>query len=149
MVKDNLLHLLVNLLLLAKDDVALALDRGVLKLRVLENVADNVHGLADVLAEALGVVHGLLARGVGVQVCAKVLNLELQSVLVALAGALEGHVLKEVGRAVRLVGLRPRARVDPNANGRRLRMWVSLGRDCEAVRERSELGYGCVHRRRK
>ena len=80
---------------------------------------------------------------------AEILDLELEGVLAALVRALEGHVFEEVRRAVRLVGLRPRARIDPNADGRRLRMWVGLRRDGEAVGEGGELGDGCVHRRRE
>ncbi|KAI3480564.1 hypothetical protein L1887_57284 [Cichorium endivia] len=86
-VEHDLLLELVNLLLLAEDDVALALDRGVLELRVLQDVRDDVDGLVDVLAEGLGVVDGLLSRGVGVEVSAEVLDLELKSVLGSLASA--------------------------------------------------------------
>lgn len=95
----------------------------------MEDVADDVDGDGDVLAEALGVVDSLLARGVGVEVCAEVLDLELECVLRAPAGALEGHVLQEVGGPVRLVGLGPRACVDPHTDGRCLRMRLRLGGD--------------------
>jgi hypothetical protein len=60
-VKDNLLGLLVHLLLFTDDDVALPLDRTGLELRVLQNIADDVDGLADVLLERLGIVHRLLS----------------------------------------------------------------------------------------
>lgn len=59
MVKDNFFKLLVNLLLLTEDDISLALNRSILKLGVLEYVADDVDGDWDVLAEALGIVNGL------------------------------------------------------------------------------------------
>ena len=78
MVKDDLLVLLVDLLLLTDYDVALALDGGALELRVLEDVRDDVDGLGDVLAEALGVVDGLLARGVRVEVGAEVLYFKFE-----------------------------------------------------------------------
>jgi hypothetical protein len=66
MVKDDLLILLVDLLLLTHDNVAFALDSRTFELGVLQDVRDDVDGLGDVLAEALRVVDRLLARGVGV-----------------------------------------------------------------------------------
>lgn len=80
-VKDNLLKLLVNLLLLAEDDITLALDSTRLELASLENVGDDLDTLSNVLSERLGVVDSLFPRGVGVEVGAQVLNLELQLVL--------------------------------------------------------------------
>ena len=60
-VENNLLELLLNLLRLAKDDVALALDGGLLELGVLENILENVDALGDVLVESLGEVDSVLA----------------------------------------------------------------------------------------
>jgi hypothetical protein len=59
----------------------------------LQNVAQDVNGLGHVLIKALGVVYGLLSRGVGVKVGADVLDFELERGLVAGLGALEGEVL--------------------------------------------------------
>lgn len=141
-VEDDLLELLVDLLLLAEDYVALALDGGGLELGVLEDVGDDVDGGGDVLAEALGVVDGLLARGVGVEVRANILDFELERVLCAPAGALEGHVLQEVGGPVRLVRLGPRACVYPHTDRCCLRMRLRLSGDCEAIGQRRDLGEG-------
>jgi hypothetical protein len=88
MVKDDLLHLLVNLLLLAEDDITLALNGGVIQGRVLENVREDLNGLGDISLEGLGVVDGLLAGSVGVQVSTHVLDLDLEIVLAARAGTL-------------------------------------------------------------
>jgi hypothetical protein len=60
-VEDNLLELLLDLLGLAQDHVALALDGGLLELRVLENVLQDVDALGDVLVEGFGEVNGVLA----------------------------------------------------------------------------------------
>lgn len=65
-VEDNLLELLLNLLRLAKNDVALALDGGLLELGVLENILENVDALGDVLVEGLGEVDSVLALCPGV-----------------------------------------------------------------------------------
>ena len=58
-VEDDLLQLLVNLLLLAQDHVALALDGTGLQLRVLQDVGEDVDGLGDIVVEGLGVVDGV------------------------------------------------------------------------------------------
>ena len=87
-VKDNLLHLLINLLLLAENDITLALDGSVIQSGVLENVREDLNGLGDIGLEGLSVVDGLLAGSVGVQVSTHVLNLDLKVVLAASAGAL-------------------------------------------------------------
>ena len=50
-VEDDLIQLLLNLLGLAEDDVALALDGGGLELRVLEDVGEDVDGLGNVGVE--------------------------------------------------------------------------------------------------
>lgn len=84
-VEDDLLVLLVNLLLLPQDDVPLPLNSRLLQLGVLQDVGDDVDGLVNVLTERLGVVDGLLARGVCVEVGTKVLDLDLEGVLRALS----------------------------------------------------------------
>lgn len=99
-VKDNLLRLLVDFLLLAEDNITLALDGTLLKLAVLQNVRDNVDGRTHVLAERLCVVDGLLARGVSIQVCAEVLNLKLETVLRALASTCEASKAFQVSNIV-------------------------------------------------
>lgn len=88
-VKDNLLHLLVNLLLLAENDIALALNGIVVQGRVLENVGKNLNRLGDVGLEGLGVVDSLLAGSVGVQVGTHVLDLDLNVVLTTGVGTLD------------------------------------------------------------
>ena len=60
-VEDTLLELLVDLLLLAENDVALALDGRGLELGVLEDIGEDVDGGGDVVVEGLGVVDGVLA----------------------------------------------------------------------------------------
>ena len=104
-VENDLLELLVDLLLLAENDVALALDGLGVELGVLEDVGKDVDGLGHVVVEGLGVVDGVFAlsnvhqhskaqslwvsyRSVGIQVAAHVLDLELELVLCALLGSL-------------------------------------------------------------
>jgi hypothetical protein len=148
-VEDDLLHLLINLLLLPYNDVPFPLNSPLLELRVLEDIRDDVDGLGHVLAEGLGVVDGLLAGGVGVEVGAEVLDLELKCVLGAAASALEGHVLEEVSSARGLVGLCARASIDPHADGGGLGGGVGLGGDGQTVGEGGDLGEGRVGRCRE
>ncbi|KAJ3551402.1 hypothetical protein NM688_g4725 [Phlebia brevispora] len=74
-------------------------------------------------------------------------SLELERVLAALAGALEGHVLEEVGRSVRLVRLRTRTGIDPDTNRSSLSMRMRFCRDCQAIWEGGELGGRTVDHR--
>jgi len=68
-VEDNLLDLLLNLLGLAEDDVALALDGRLLELGVLENVGEDIDALGNVGVEGLGEVDGVLALWNGQMAC--------------------------------------------------------------------------------
>ena len=140
MVKQDLLVLLVHLLLLAQNDIAFALDGAAFELRVLEDVGDDVDGLRDVLAEALGVVDRLLARSVRIEVRAKVLHLELEGMLGATAGPLESHMLEEMRCAIGRVRLGARASVYPHAYGRGLGMGMCLRRDGKTIREGGDFG---------
>jgi hypothetical protein len=60
-VENNLLELLVDLFLLAENDITLALDGLGLELGVLEDIGEDVDGGGDVVVEGLGVVDGILA----------------------------------------------------------------------------------------
>lgn len=116
-VEDNLLHLLVHLLLLAQNDVSLTLDSGWLELGVLEDVGEDVDSGGNVGVERLGVVDGVLAGCVGVEVTAHVLDFQLELVLGTLLSTLEGQVLEEVGGAIGAVSLGARAGIYPDADG--------------------------------
>lgn len=60
-IKDNFLELLVNLFLLPENDSTFALNGRGIKLGVLQDISQDVDGLADVRVEALGVVDGVFA----------------------------------------------------------------------------------------
>jgi hypothetical protein len=139
-VKDDLLDLLVDLLLLPEDDVPLPLNRSLLQLGSLQDVRDDLDTLANILLEALGVVDGLLPRGVGVKVSAEVLDLKLELVLTPLAGALESHVLEEVSGSRGLIRLGARTGVDPYSDGSGGSVRVRLGSDGQTVGEGRNLG---------
>ena len=85
----------------------------------------------------LGVVHGHLARGVGVEAAAKV------SISTSRARCVErdvrGAMLEEVSGTVVGGGLVPGPRVDPDSDGGRLTV-AALGCDTKPVRKRGYLG---------
>jgi hypothetical protein len=144
-VKDDFLQLLVHLLLLTNNDITLAFNGAALELRVLKDVRDDVDRLPHVLAEGLRVVNRLFPASVCIQVGAKVLDLKFESVLRALAGALERHVFEKVRSAVRLVRLCARASVNPDAHGGRLRRRVRLRRDGQTVGKGRDLSDWARH----
>jgi hypothetical protein len=133
MVKDDLLILLVDLLLLAQDDVALTLYGASFKLGVLEDVRDDVDGLGDVLAEALGIVDGLLARRIRIKMRAEILYFDFKRMLRATASALEGHMFEEVGCTIGRIRLGTGTSVYPYTHGGGLSMWMCLRRDRKTI----------------
>lgn len=144
-VKDNLLVLLVDLLELSGDDLSFSVNGRLGQLGVLQNVGQNLHRLGHVVLERLGVVDGGLSRGVGVEVAAHVLNVELELVLGSLVGALEGQMLEKVSGSVVVGVFVSRAGVDPHSDGGGLNQRVGLGGNGQAVLEvgGSSLGGDC------
>lgn len=134
-VEDNLLVLLVDLLELPGDDLSFSVNSRLGQLGVLQNVGEDLHRLGHVVLERLGVVDGGLSRGVGVEVAAHVLNVELELVLGSLVGALEGQMLEEMGGSVVVGVLVSRAGVDPHAHGGGLHQRVGLGGNGQSVLE--------------
>lgn len=125
-VKDDLFQLLVNFLLFPQDDIPLAFDGTRLQLGVLKDVAYDVDSRSHILLERLCVIDGLLPRRVSIQMSTEVFHFKLEGMLSTAVGSLEGHMFKEVGRAICCVRLGPRTSVDPNTDSRGLRMWVSF-----------------------
>ena len=74
------------------------------------------------------------------QMAAHVLDLHLEGLLGPLAGALEGHVLEEMGRAVVGGRLVARSGIDPDSDRGGLGSGDGLGRDAEAGVERGDVG---------
>lgn len=68
-VEDDLLELLLYLLRLAQDNVTFPLDSGLLELRVLKDVLQDVDAPRDVLIEGLGEVDGVLTLLAELAVC--------------------------------------------------------------------------------
>ena len=96
MVENNLLQVHLDLLHLSQDNTTLTLNLLLAEGGVGQDVTQDLDGSVKVARQTLCVEDGLLPAGVGVQVSAHVLHLELKPCLGSLGGALEGHVLEEM-----------------------------------------------------
>ena len=137
-VEDEIVGRVLDLADLLEDDVALLLELGRVEGRALQDVGQDVGGELEVAREDAGEVGGVLARGVGVEAAADALDLLGDGARAAGRGALERHVLEQVGDAVDLGGLVAGADVDPDADRRGLEVRHGLADDAQAVVERGE-----------
>ena len=87
-------------LYLVADDLHLLVYLGLWVRAVEHYVGEQVHGTGYVVAQYGGVVHGLLLVGEGVEVAAHALEAVHDVPCAAVRGALERHVLAEVGHAL-------------------------------------------------
>jgi len=76
-VKHNLIKHLVHLITLLQDDGSFFLDGRGFELRFGQQVTQDIHVLLQVVCQALGVVDSILSGGVGIDLGAQILNLEL------------------------------------------------------------------------
>ena len=135
MVEHDLLQLLVDLLLLPQDDITLPLDSTTFKLGVLQDVANDVNCLGNVLTETFGVVDSLLARCVCIQMSTEIFDFQLEGLLISGVGSFESHVFKEMSCPVCLVRFSPRPSIYPHTDRSSLRMRVRLCGHSQTIRE--------------
>ena len=102
-------------------------------------------GQRQVAGQDAGVVGGVVARGVGVERAADGLDLLGDGAGGAGGGALERHVLEQVGDAVHLGRLVAGADIDPDAHGQRVDARHGLADDPDAVGQRGQAGFGRGH----
>ncbi len=130
---------------LLQDDLALALQLVRLEGRVLQDVGQKIDRKRQILGQHADVIGGLLARGVGVQLAADILDLLGDRARRAALGALERHVLEHVGDAVDLGPLVARADIDPDPDARGLERGHRLARDPQAVAQGRDPGGVVAH----
>eukprot|EP00437_Effrenium_voratum_P020943 CAMPEP_0181450766 /NCGR_PEP_ID=MMETSP1110-20121109/28344_1 /TAXON_ID=174948 /ORGANISM="Symbiodinium sp., Strain CCMP421" /LENGTH=159 /DNA_ID=CAMNT_0023574995 /DNA_START=760 /DNA_END=1239 /DNA_ORIENTATION=+ len=92
-VKNDLLGCFLHFFHLSKDDAPFELQMCLVQRGMLQDVCEDVHTIAQVGLEALGIVHRLLSGGVRIQVPPHVFDLLLQLNSVSPLCAFEGHVL--------------------------------------------------------
>ena len=143
-VEDDVVGRVVGLPDLLQDHAALALHLLRREGGMGEDVAQDVGGERQVVLQHLGVVGGVLPRRVGVEVAADILDLPRDGGSVALLGALEGHVLQEVGHAVLLGAFVPGAGMDIGADRGGLHAGHGVGNDGQAVGEARQ-AHGIAH----
>ena len=93
-IKDNFLQIHLDLLHFTENHTPLPLDLLLAVLGVLQDVGQDLDGVADVAGQALGVVDGLFSRRVGVDVGSHVLDFQLQLILRSLLRALNKHTME-------------------------------------------------------
>lgn len=129
-----------------QDDAALHLDLSGVEGGMQHDVRQQVQRQRHVGGQHAGVIGRHLARGVGVDVPADVLDLLGDGQGGAAGGALERHVFEEMRDAVFGRVLVAGTRVDPDAHGRRGQPRHRLGDDAQAVGQggqaRRDLGQG-------
>src|SRR5579883_754137 len=138
-IEDDVVGRIVGLSDFLEDDGALAVELGRIEDRVLENVGEDVDRQRDILFQHLGVIGGVLARRVGVEMAADRLDLLGDGEGRAALGALERHVLQEMSNAVDVGRLVPRSDIDPDAERNRLDRIHPVGHDAKAARQGGEV----------
>jgi len=118
---------------LFEDDLLFLLDVRRGKERAEDQVGDDVEGDGQVLVEDLGVEAGELFGGEGVEHAADGVHGAGDLLGGAALGALEDHVLEEMGEAVVGGGLGTRAGAHPDADRDGAHVGHGLGDDDEAV----------------
>lgn len=77
--------------------------------------------LLNIFGETLGIVDGLFAGCVCIQMGSHVLHFQLEICLRSLSSTLESHVFQEMGNAIVLFCLIPASSINPNTNLQRTR----------------------------
>ena len=132
---DEVVGRVLDHLDLFEDDLLLALDVVGAERRVHHDVGQHLDGQRQVLVEHLDVVARVFLGGEGVHLPADRVD-RLGDVLGAAGrGALEEHVLDEVGDAALLLRLVARAAREPHADADRAHVRHPLGEETETVRQ--------------
>ena len=118
-----------------EDNLLLVLDVTRIEARVKAEVADNIQSDREMLIENFGVEADLLFGGEGVQHAADGIHFSGDGFGGTALGALEDHVLDEMGKAVLLGDFAAGAVANPDANGDGAHVGHRLGDDNETVGE--------------
>ena len=122
-----------------EDDMLLAFKLQRIELRIREDVRKDIDRQRDVFLQHPSVEGRGFDAGCGVDLASDVFDLRCDLPCASPAGALEGHVLEEMGKAVLVFALVARAGLDPNPEGDGFDVWKGFGCDCQAVRQTAYL----------
>ena len=106
---------------------------------VAQHVTEYLDRLSDLFWEAQRVVEGMLTRSVGVELRARVLDLDFKLSTCAISCPLEVQVLEEVGRSGAIKRFVPGARADENTNGSDRAASHGLCADADAILRHAHL----------
>ena len=120
---------------LLEDHVALAGKLGAVEARGEDDVAQDVESEAEILAQHARVIRGRVDAGRGVELAANRLDLLGDVLGAAPRGALEGHVLEEMGDAMLGQALAAAAGANPDAKRHRLDVGPGMAHHGEAIRQ--------------
>ena len=132
-VKDDVIGRVERLPDFLQDHAAFHFDLGLGHLRIAQDVAENIHGQRHIAGQHPGIVGRALARGIGVQIPADILDLLGDLQRRAPGRALERHVLEEMGDTVLGGALVPGACIDPDPHGGRGKPRHVLCGDTETI----------------
>ena len=124
---------------LLEDHVALAGKLGAVEARGEDDVAQDVEGEAEILAQHARVIGRRVDAGRGIQLAANRLDLLGDVLSAPPRRALEGHMLEEMGDAVLGQALAAAAGADPDAKRHRLHVGSRMAHHGEAIRQSGQL----------
>ena len=129
------------LLHFSQNHIPLTTNPVLVKLRVLQNVSQNIQSVGHILVQDLGIIRSLFPGRVRIQMTTHVLDLLLQLPRRPFLRSLEDHMLEEMSSSVSLLGLEPRPGIDPHSNRRSPSGKVRLGGHPEAIGESSNASF--------
>ena len=115
-VEDDVVGRIARFAELLQHDVLLALEIGRVEMRRADQVGDQLDAERQMLGQQRGREAGAVAVGPGVEVAADILDRLADLARLAAAGALEHHMLEQVGEAVELRRLVARAGIGIEAD---------------------------------
>ena len=137
--REELVHEIFGIILrhldFFEDDGFFARDFFFGELRREDQIGKNVECRGQMLVDDAGVEADQLLRGECVEHAADAIGFARDVFGGAAFGALEHHVLDEMGDAVQSARFAPRAVLEPDADGNRADVRHRLGNDHEAIRE--------------
>ena len=118
---------------LLQDHMLLALQLLLVESRIDENVGEKIDGERHVVLEDAGIIGGRFDTGRGIELAADILDLFGDLAGTAPVGALEGHMLEEMGNAMLALGLVAGTGLDPDAERRAGKLRHGIGGDGKSV----------------
>ncbi len=138
-VEDDVVRRVVGSADFLQDHMLFALQLVGVEFRIGQYVGENIDGERDVVTQNAGVEGCRLDAGRGIDLAADILDFRSDLPGTAFAGTLERHVFEQMGHAMLVLTLVPRAGLDPDTEGNGFDLRKGFGGDCQAVRQTAYL----------